>query len=165
MQPIPDDIVDRFNAVLGQRAVSTELQDEYRKWLRYYLDFRVKYPLPNEKSEHVRLFIEKMRSKGKSRKSLHHAAHALSRFFSLRMKVKPPESRTCALSTVGEISCPVEYDMRYQSFLGCFSLHSAGLSCRPSGPQMPFCALRARFSALLNLSEYFSLGSMGNITA
>ncbi len=118
MQPIPDDIVDRFNAVLGQRAVSTELQDEYRKWLRYYLDFRVKYPLPNEKSEHVRLFIEKMRSKGKSRKSLHHAAHALSRFFSLRMKVKPPESRTCALSTVGEISCPVEYDMRYQSFLG-----------------------------------------------
>ncbi len=94
MQPIPDDILGRFNAILGQKAVSIGLHDEYRKWLRYYLDFRGKYPLPKEKSEHVRLFIEKMRSKGKSGISLHHAAHALSLFFSLRMKITPSESRT-----------------------------------------------------------------------
>ena len=65
MQPIPEDILTQFNAVLAQKAVSSSLQDEYRKWLKYYLDFRVKYPPPDSKSEQVRLFIEKMRSKGK----------------------------------------------------------------------------------------------------
>ena len=66
MQPIPEDILSQFNAVLEQKAVSATLRDDYRKWLRYYLDFRVKYPLPDAKSEHVRLFIEKMRSKSGS---------------------------------------------------------------------------------------------------
>jgi hypothetical protein len=84
MQPITEDILSQFNAVLEQKAVSATLRDDYRKWLRYYLDFRVKYPLPDAKSEQVRLFIEKMRSKGKSGKDLHHAAHALSLFFPLQ---------------------------------------------------------------------------------
>jgi integron integrase len=88
MQPIPDDILTQFNAVLEQKAVPSSLRDDYRKWLRYYLDFRVKYPPPDVKSEQVRLFIEKMRSKGKSGKSLQHAAHALSLFFSLQTRKK-----------------------------------------------------------------------------
>ncbi len=28
----------------------------FRKWLMYYLDFRIKYPPPDSKSEQVRLF-------------------------------------------------------------------------------------------------------------
>ncbi len=92
MQPIPEDILTPFNAVLAQKAVSSSLQDEYRKWLKYYLDFRVKYPPPDSKSEQVRLFIEKMRSKGKSGKDLHHAAHALSLFFSLQSHKKQAAS-------------------------------------------------------------------------
>ena len=88
MQPIPDDILKQFNAVLKQKAISSSLRDDYRKWLMYYLDFRVKYPPPDVKSEQVRLFIEKMRSKGKSGKSLYHAAHALSLFFSLQTRKK-----------------------------------------------------------------------------
>ena len=84
MEHIPDEILKQFDAVLEQKAVSSSLRDDYRKWLRYYLDFRVKYPPPDAKSEQVRLFIEKMRSKGKSGKSLHHAAHALSLFFTLQ---------------------------------------------------------------------------------
>jgi len=88
MQPIPDDILNQFNAALDEKAVPSSLRDDYRKWLRYYLDFRVKYPPPDAKSEQVRLFIEKMRSKGKSGNSLHHAAHALSLFFSLKTQKK-----------------------------------------------------------------------------
>ena len=75
MQPIPEDILTQFNAVLTQKAVPSSIQDDYRKWLKDYLDFRVKYPSPDSKSEQVRLFIEKMRSKGKSGISLHPASH------------------------------------------------------------------------------------------
>jgi hypothetical protein len=39
MEPIPDDIQKQFNAVLEQKAVPSSLRDDYRKWLRYYLDF------------------------------------------------------------------------------------------------------------------------------
>ncbi len=65
MQPIPDDILSRFNALMDQKSVPVGLRDEYRKWLKYYLDFRVKYPPPDKKSEQVRLFIDKMRSRCK----------------------------------------------------------------------------------------------------
>jgi hypothetical protein len=49
MQPIPEDILNQFDVVLTQKAVPSSLHDEYRKWLKYYLDFRVKYPLPDIK--------------------------------------------------------------------------------------------------------------------
>ncbi len=45
MQPIPQDILERFNEVLEQKKVPSELRGEYRKWLLYYLDFRTKYAL------------------------------------------------------------------------------------------------------------------------
>ena len=41
MQPIPEDILRQFNAILTQKAVPSSLHGEYRKWLKYYLDFRV----------------------------------------------------------------------------------------------------------------------------
>lgn len=86
MQPIPESVLMRFNALMDKKSVPSSVHEDYRKWLRYYLDFRVKYPLPDDRSGQVRLFIEKMRSKGQSGKSLNHAAHALSLFFSLQTK-------------------------------------------------------------------------------
>jgi hypothetical protein len=41
------------------RSIPRTLRPEYRKWLMYCLDFRVKYPPPDSRSEQVRLFIEK----------------------------------------------------------------------------------------------------------
>lgn len=51
MQRIPDDMLAQYEAVLKTRAVPASRHAEYRKWLRYYLDFRSKYPLPDSKSE------------------------------------------------------------------------------------------------------------------
>ncbi len=53
----------QFDAVLTEKAVPVSLRDDYQKWLKYYHDFRVKYPPPDIKSEQVSLFIEKMSSK------------------------------------------------------------------------------------------------------
>jgi integron integrase len=88
MQPIPEDILRQFNAVLEQKKVPSSVRDDYRKWLLYYLDFRVKYPPPDSRSEQVRLFVEKARSKGRSGKSLQQAAHALSLFFQSQTRKK-----------------------------------------------------------------------------
>ena len=40
MQLIPADIWEQYSAVLKKRAVPVTLHADYRKWLRYYLDFQ-----------------------------------------------------------------------------------------------------------------------------
>ena len=81
MQPIPSDILTQYETVLKKRAVPVSRHADYRKWLLFYLDFRSKYTLPDSKSEHVRLFIDKLRAKNQSPKQQEQAAHALSLFF------------------------------------------------------------------------------------
>ena len=89
MLPIPDEVLKPFDAILEEKTIPRVLRSEYRKWLRYYLDFRVKYPPPNSKSEHVRLFIEKLRSKNQPQDSLEQAATALSLYFTLQSEKRP----------------------------------------------------------------------------
>ncbi len=83
MQTIPPDIIARFDAVLKQRNVPDFLLPEYSKWLRYFLDFRAKYPLPSERSSQVKLFSEKLRSKGQTTAQVKQAADAVSLLFVL----------------------------------------------------------------------------------
>ncbi len=86
MLPIPDDSLKPFDAIMEQKAVPPASRADYRKWLMYYLDFRVKYPPPDSRSEQVRLFIEKLRSKNQSQKKLVQAAQALSLFFAMQSR-------------------------------------------------------------------------------
>ncbi len=78
MLPIPENILARFNEVLKQREVHESFHDYYKKWLRYYLDFCNKYPPPEDKSEKVRCFIEKLKSKKQTPQQCTQAAHAVS---------------------------------------------------------------------------------------
>jgi site-specific recombinase XerD len=81
MLSVPQNVLTKFNDVLHQRAVPESFQPHYRKWLRYFLDFCRKYPPPDAKSEQVRLFIEKLRSKKQTSQQCTQAAHAISLFF------------------------------------------------------------------------------------
>lgn len=88
MKPIPSDILEQFEAVLNRKAVPAARHADYKKWLMYYLDFRGKYPLPESRSEHVRLFIEKLKKKNQSPEQQKQAAHALSLFFETQPRSK-----------------------------------------------------------------------------
>lgn len=88
MLPIPNDISAQYQVALERRKVPVSLHADYRKWLRYYLDFRNKYPPPDSKSEQVRLFIGKLRDKKQSQEQQKQAAHALSLFFESQIREK-----------------------------------------------------------------------------
>ena len=88
MQTIPSDILAKFSAVLEKRAVPVSLHEDYKKWLRYYLDFRSKYNLPDSRSEHVRMFIQKLQDKGQTIEQQKQAAHTLSLFFESQHRMK-----------------------------------------------------------------------------
>ena len=105
MQPIPAHILKQFTEVLKEKSIPAALHEDYRTWLRYFLDYRSRYTLPDDRSGQVRSFIEKMRSKGQSGKSLAHAAHALSLLFALETKAK--SAMSCSVSRGTAPSSPV----------------------------------------------------------
>jgi hypothetical protein len=90
MLPIPNDIAARFDNLLQQREVPVRFRAYYKKWLRYFLDFCQKYPPPEAKSEQVRLFVEKLRTKNQTPQQCAQAAHAISFFFELQSQSALP---------------------------------------------------------------------------
>jgi len=59
MMHVPVTILSRFDAILEKRAVAQKQRADYKKWLRYFLDFCSKYPVPKTKPDQVRLLIDK----------------------------------------------------------------------------------------------------------
>ncbi len=90
MLPLPGNVLEQFNEVLTKRDVHESSHLYYRKWLRYFLDFQNKYPPPEEKSQQVRLFIEKLKSKKQTPQQCSQAAHAVSLFFESQQPKKFP---------------------------------------------------------------------------
>lgn len=88
MLSIPPDILKQFDTDLEKKAVPFSIRADYRKWLRYYLDFRAKYQLPDSRSEQVRLFVEKLREKNQTSNQQEQATHALSLFFASQRQEK-----------------------------------------------------------------------------
>jgi integron integrase len=93
MLPISEEVIMSFEAIMEKRAIPVQQRPDYRKWLRYFLDFRAKYPLPESRSEQVRLFVEKLRSKGQAQQS-GQAAQAVSLYFATKKKAAAITSRS-----------------------------------------------------------------------
>jgi len=84
MQPIPTNILTQFDAILKQRNIPVDARNDYRKWLHYFFDFCAKYSPPDSRSEQVRLFAEKLRSKNQTKKQQEQAADAVSLYFAMQ---------------------------------------------------------------------------------
>ncbi|HEV8716782.1 MAG TPA: integron integrase [Candidatus Binatia bacterium] len=93
MIDIPADILARYAAVLVQCSVPPSHHGDYRKWLRYYLDFCAKRDLPDSRQERVRLFLAKLQEKKQTPEQQKQAAHAVSLYFALlRAQEKVPKT-------------------------------------------------------------------------
>lgn len=83
MITIPNDVFTEYIAYLIKTGVPASSHAEYKKWLRYYLDFCDKYPVPEAKSERVRLFTAKLQEKKQSLPLRQRAANAVSLYFQM----------------------------------------------------------------------------------
>jgi len=80
---VPNAVFIRYVTHLKNREIAPARYAEYKKWLRYFLDFCDKYPVPAAKSERVRLFCEKLRDKKQTEEQREKAAHAVSLYFEM----------------------------------------------------------------------------------
>src|SRR3990172_6338810 len=83
MQLIPSDILIQYEDILKKRAVPVSRHADYKKWLRYYLDFCCKYKLQNNNNAHLTYFIKKLQEKNQTIFQQNQAAHAVSLYYEL----------------------------------------------------------------------------------
>jgi integron integrase len=83
MITIPNELITKYVVFLIKTGVPVSSHAEYKKWLRYYLDFCDKYPVPDAKSERVRLFTAKLQEKKQSLALRQRAANAVSLYFQM----------------------------------------------------------------------------------
>jgi integron integrase len=117
---------------MKQRRVPAFLQPDYRKWLRYFLDFRSRYPLPESRAEQVRSFAEKLRSKNQTAAQQEQAADSVSIFFSLEHGGSTPVSSSSAR--------PYEMEHmldRTQPVSSATSRNERAMICEPPGSPLP----------------------------
>ena len=80
---IPNSVFIRYVAHLSNQGVNETLHGEYKKWLRFYLDFCDKYPVPDEQSERMRLFMEKLQEKKQPAPQQKRAALAVAHYYEM----------------------------------------------------------------------------------
>ena len=83
MVVVPHEVMTGFVALLSVRGVPPGQVEYYKKWLRYFYDFTAKYPLEQDHSVKVRLFLDKLKNKGQSPTQCQQAAHAVTIYFDL----------------------------------------------------------------------------------
>ena len=76
MIQIPPEIKTQFDALLIQKAIPKRFHSDYRKWLRYYLDFCHKYRFEKSKKETLPYFIKKLKDKNQTTEQQKQASHA-----------------------------------------------------------------------------------------
>ena len=81
---IPNETFIQYVTYLNKRGILAAHQGQYKKWLRYYLDFCEKYPVPGANSDRVRLFCEKLREKKQNESQREQAAHAVSLYIEMK---------------------------------------------------------------------------------
>lgn len=81
---IPNTVLTHYAYLLKSNEIIGDRFADYKKWLRYYLDFCDKHPVPDAKSERVRMFCEKLREKKQNEQQRQQAAHAVSLYFEMQ---------------------------------------------------------------------------------
>jgi hypothetical protein len=83
MKKIPEKIEEIFCRRMQKAGVAYPLQQEYRKWLRYYLDFCSKYYLNPSDRETPQQFMQKLIKKSSQLKRFVLAPRARAKRLSL----------------------------------------------------------------------------------
>jgi hypothetical protein len=97
MLQVPRDLQDRYEEALGAASIGPELRTDYRKWLRFYLDFCGKYDHPATSASSVPLFMAKLAEKNQSEARWRQASEAVGLYLGLFSR--EPDVRVAALAS------------------------------------------------------------------
>jgi len=103
MLAIPNTVFNQYDAVLRSLMVPISQYAGYKKWLRYFLDFCVKYPAePNNNTGQEQLFLEKLRQKKQSDEQRKQAEQAIKLYVGMQERGEDKCASGNNASVVGE---------------------------------------------------------------
>jgi len=91
MKKIPENIDRIFCQRMKNAGINYELQQEYRKWLRFYLDFCEKYYLTNTERESLPQFMQKLNEKGQPPDKQKQALQSVKVYLDIISRESPKE--------------------------------------------------------------------------
>jgi hypothetical protein len=81
MSQIPSHVQTRYKSLLIEKTVPEKKHHFYLKWLRYYLDFCLKYKFNQSDRESLPEFIDKLREKNQTSQQQKQASDAISIYY------------------------------------------------------------------------------------
>ena len=81
MKSVPPEIKILYDAALITKSVTLPTHFHYRKWLRYYLDFCLKYHHEPVNKESLAPFIQKLKDKNQAEKQQKQVFDAIYIFY------------------------------------------------------------------------------------
>jgi hypothetical protein len=102
---VPHEVMSGFVHLLRVKGIPSGQDECYQKWLRYYYDFSAKYLHEQDQSVKVRLFLDKLKSKGQSPSQCQQAAHAVVLYYELsaRQASTPNQENSLTLPKVAAV--------------------------------------------------------------
>jgi len=83
MEPLPKELAAQFERLLISIQIETVKQSQYKKWLRYYLDFCQKYQFEQLKIQSLPHFLNKLKQKRQTIEQQDQASHAIALFYKI----------------------------------------------------------------------------------
>ena len=83
MISVPLEIMNAFIVRLNSCGIPSGQIEYYKKWPRYFYDFSAKYLDEQDQAVKVKLFLDKLKSKGQSPAQCQQAAHAVALYSDL----------------------------------------------------------------------------------
>lgn len=83
MKPLSNQLAIQFDALLKASGLPANSHQNYKKWLRFYLDFCDKYNLNQESNDSLPSFIKKLREKKQNKEQQGQAFHSIKLFYQL----------------------------------------------------------------------------------
>jgi len=105
MIQIPEQIRRQFNSALGAKNVPVNFHADYRKWLRYYLDYCHKYHFEAANKKSLPFFIKKLQEK-KQNIRLQKQAHASITLYYAAVSINNPVTKQ--VSAPRSVSLPAQ---------------------------------------------------------
>ncbi len=112
MLNIPAALFNKYSLLLNKESVPGSVHNNYKKWLRYYLDFCHKYCHPYADEESLKYFMIKLHEKNQSPAMQEEAAKAVSLYYEMLQ----PTSRSLISSSradAGHIQIRGEGNIKY----------------------------------------------------
>ncbi len=81
MIQIPANIQNRYKAFLIKKAIPEKYHFHYMKWLRYYLDFCLKYKCNQSDKKSLSHFLSKLQEKNQTEQQQEQASDAISIYY------------------------------------------------------------------------------------